>query len=169
LLKDVAFYFSLSLLIAAFLCYAVFIIKTNMQAKEIADLDAALETVGTMQQKEYEKEVLDYQNKINDFSTLFLNHEFASNVFAFVEKETLPKVWFGRFVLNQKDSTVQLSGEADDMDTFSRQVAEFEKNEYVKSITLLNSNLGESANVGFNISITLYPKIFKFIENQNAI
>lgn len=133
-----------------------------MQHKEISDLDAALESVGTLQQKEYEKDVITYQGKINDFSELFKNHQFASNVFAFLEEEILPDVWFEKFVLSQKDGAVELSGRSDNMDTFSHQVAMFEKNEYVKSISLMNSTLGTSAEVEFNLNLSLNPKIFQY-------
>lgn len=157
---DVIFYFVLSLLIATIFCYLVFVIKIAMQNKEIKDEVSALETVGTDQQKEYEGEVLLYQKKIADFIVLFRNHEFASNVFGFIEQQTRPNVWFKRFDLDQKAAAVRLSGEADDMEAFSRQVAAFEKNEYVKKLNVLNSDVGESARVDFNLDVILNPKIF---------
>lgn len=157
---DVIFYFVLSLLIATILCYLVFVIKIAMQNKEIKEQEAALETVGTDQQKEYEGEVLLYQKKIADFVELFRNHEFASNVFGFVEQQTRPNVWFERFDLDQKSAAVRLSGEADDMEAFSRQVLAFEKNKYVKKLNVLNSTVGEFARVDFNLDIILDPKIF---------
>ncbi len=157
---DVIFYFVLSLLIATILCYLVFVIKIAMQNKEIKEQEAALETVGTDQQKEYEGEVLLYQKKIADFIALFRNHEFASKVFGFIEQQTRPNVWFKRFDMDQKAGAVKLSGEADDMEALSRQVAAFEKSEYVKKLDVLNSSLGESARIDFNLELVLDPKIF---------
>lgn len=159
---DVIFYFVLSLLIAAIFCYLVFVIKIAMQNKEIKDEVSALETVGTDQQKEYEGEVLLYQKKIADFVELFRNHEFASRVFGFIEQQTRPNVWFKRFNMDRKGGAVKLSGEADDMEAFSRQVAAFEKNEYVKKLNVLNSTVGESARVEFNLDVILDPKIFSY-------
>ena len=86
-----------------------------------------MQTVGTDQQKEQETEVIDYRKKINDFTDLLKNHEFASNVFAFMQAQTMPNVWFKQFSLDEKNNAVQLSGEADDMDAFSRQVAALKK------------------------------------------
>ncbi len=166
---DVILYFALSLLVAALFCYLIFAIKISMQSKEIKELDASMETVGTEQQKVYEKEVVAYQKKFDDFAKLFKNHEFTSNVFAFVEERTRPTVWFGRFNMDQKNAQVVLSGEADSMEEFSRQVAILEKNEYVKSISLLNSSLGDSARVGFNLNLSLDPKIFSYISNTVSI
>jgi hypothetical protein len=164
---DVIFYFVISLLIATVLCYFMFLIKNSIQRADIEKEIAALETVGTEQQKEQEKEVISYQKKIIDFTDLFSNHEFASNTFAFMQKQTMPNIWFKQFVLDRKNSKVQLSGESDDMEFFSRQVASFEKNEYVKNVGVLNSTLGESARVQFNFNLALDPKIFAYIADAS--
>lgn len=159
---DVVLYLAVSLLLAAVFCYIVFLIKNSIQRKQINDEILALQTVGTDQQKEQEKEVISYQKKIKDFSSLFENHEFASNVFSFMERETIPNIWFRQFDLDERNRQVQLSGESDDMEAFSRQMASLEKNEYVKSVGSLNSALGEGAKVEFNFSLQLDPKIFSY-------
>jgi len=165
---DVIFYFVISLLIATIFCYVIFWVKNNIQREDIEKEAVALQTVGTEQQKEYEKTVVTYQNKINDFSNLLRNHEFASNVFAFMQAQTMPDVWFKQFSLDKKNSSVQLSGESNNMDAFSRQVAIFEKNEYVKSITTLNSSLGASARISFNINLILDQRIFDYISDASV-
>ena len=158
--KDVIFYFVISLLIATILCYLIFSAKIFLQNKALKDLDVALETVGTDQQKDYEKTVSDYQKKIDDFIVLIKNREFASSVFSFMEQQALPNVWFDNFTMNKKDGEVGLSGEADSMAAFSRQVATLEKNEYIKKITVLNASLGISGRAEFNLNITMNPKLF---------
>ena len=166
---DVIFYFVISFLIAAVFLYLIFIIKNNIQRKEIKEQEIKLESVGTGEQKDYEKNVISYQKKISDFAKLFKNHEFTSNVFVFMEKETLPNIWFKQFNMSEKNSQLQLSGEADNMEAFSRQVAAFEKNEYVKSTDLLNSSLGESARVQFNLNLSLDPKVFNYISDNQGV
>lgn len=160
---DVIFYFVISLLIATILCYFIFSIKNGLQKEDIAKETEALQTVGTAQQKVYESEVEIYQKKIGDFSGLLKNHEFTSNVFAFMEAQTMPNIWFKQFGLDEKNNRVQLSGEADNMEDFSRQVAVFEKNKYVKSIGNLNSSLGASARVQFNLDLVLDQNIFGYL------
>ena len=59
-----------------------------------------------------------------------------------------------------------MSGQADDMEAFSRQIATFEKNEYIQNIGTLNSTLGASAKADFNLSLALDPKIFNYIANN---
>lgn len=159
---DVLFYLSISILIAVVFCYVAFIAKNNMQKSELDGFDLKMATVGTAKQKEQEKEVLSYQKKFDDFTSIFKSYGFASNVFAFMEKETLPDVWFKRFDLNARSKEVGLSGEADDMSVFSKQLAGFEKNKYVKSVSLLSSNLEESTKVDFTLSLVLDPGIFNY-------
>lgn len=160
---DVIFYFVVSLLIATIFCYIIFLIKNTIQREDIKKMTVALETVGTEQQKEYERSVISYQKKISDFAKLFKNHEFASHVFNFMQEQTMPNIWFKQFSLDRKNKKAQLFGEADDMEAFSRQVAHFEKNEYVKNVGTLNSALGEFARVQFNLNLALDSEIFSYV------
>jgi len=166
---DIIFYFVMSLFIATILCYLIFLIKNNIQREGIQKEMTALQTVGTDQQKDQEKEVIDYKGKISDFSNLLKNHEFASNTFAFMQTQTMPNVWFKQFSLDEKNAVVQLSGESDDMDAFSRQVAAFEKNKYVKRVGSLSSSLGASARIEFNITLTLDQNIFSYLSDMTSI
>jgi len=169
---DVIFYFVISLLIAVVLCYLIFLIKNSFLRQDIIKEIAALETVGTDQQRGQEENVINYQSKIRDFADLLKNYEFASNVFAFVQAQTRSNVWFKQFVLDKKSNTVQLSGEADDMDTFSRQIATLESEDnkkYVKSVVTLNSVLGASARMNFTINLMLDQNIFSYLSNTSSI
>lgn len=166
---DVILYFVISLLIATALCYFIFLAKNSLQRENIQKETAALQTVGTDQQKEYEKEVINYQREIKDFSGLLTNHELASNVFAFMQMQTMPNIWFKQFGLDEKSNVVQLSGESDDMDAFSRQVVAFEKNKYVESIGTLTSSLGDSARIEFNIDLALDQNIFSYLASLPPI
>jgi len=169
---DVIFYFVIALLLATIFCYFILLIKDNFLRADIRVQEKALETVGTAQQKAEEITVINYRNKINDFSELFKTHEFASNVFAFLSKQTIPNVWFKQFDLDQKNRAVQLSGESDDLDGFSRQVKVYEEEnnkKYIKSIGTLNSTLGGSSRTEFNINLVLNPSIFNYISALPSI
>jgi hypothetical protein len=160
---DVVFYFVISLLISTIFCYAIFLVKNSLLKQDIEKQVEALQTVGTAQQKADEAEVINYKRKINDFTDLLQSHQFTSNVFAFMQQQTLPNVWFKQFSLSGKNATVQLTGEADDMDTISRQVAVFEKNKYVKSLGTLTSSVGTDARNSFNVNLVLNADIFDYL------
>jgi len=166
---DVIFYFVIALLIATVLCWLIFLTKDGMLRKQINDEISALKTVGTEQQKEHEKNVIDYRDKINDFTNLFKNHGFASNVFSFMQAQTMPNVWFKQFSLDAGDSAVRLSGESDNLDALSRQVAAFEKNKYVKNMGTLNSSLRETARIDFSTNLALNQNIFSYLSGLPSI
>ena len=162
---DVIFYFAISLLVATILCYLVFLIKNIIQKKQIQAVEEALLTVGTQDQLKEEEQVILYKKKFNDFDDILKNHSFGSNIFAFMQDNTQPKIWFKQFSLDAKEAKVQLSGKADDMDMVSRQIASFEKNEYVKNIDNINSTLAEDAKIEFNFNLALNPEIFSYALN----
>jgi hypothetical protein len=169
---DVIFYFVISLLVATVFCYIIFLTKDYFLRQNIADEIAKLQTVGTETQKQQEADVINYKNKIGNFSDLFKNHTFASNVFAFVQAQTMPNIWFKQFNLDEKNGVVQLSGEANDMDGLSRQVKVLESesnNKYIKNVGNLSSSLGDSARVEFNINLTLNQNIFNYISSEKPI
>jgi hypothetical protein len=82
-----------------------------------------------------------------------------------MEENTQPNVWFKQFSLDAKTARVQVTGEAENMDAFSRQTDTFEKNEYVKNLGTLNSSLVDSEQIDFNLNLTLDAKIFSYILN----
>jgi len=166
---DVIFYFVISLLVATVLSYGIFLIKNNWQRQDLKTETLKFANVGTDEQRKQESDVLNYQKKINDFNGIFKNHEFASNVFAFMQTQTIPNVWFKQFSLDEKGGTVQLSGESDNLDALSRQVSVLEKNKYVTNVGNLNSSLGDSAKIQFNVSITLNPSIFNYLSDMTPI
>jgi len=165
---DVIFYFAVSFLIAAVSCYLIFLAKNVFQRNAIEEENTALQTVGTDRQKEHEEGVISYQQKINDFTELFKNHDFASNAFAFMQTQTMPNIWFGQFSLDKKTGGIQLTGEADSLDILGRQVASFENNKYVENLGSLNSSLG-GVRVQFSTSLLLDKSIFSYVSDMTPI
>lgn len=166
---DVVFYFIISSLIATILCYLIFAVKISLQKESIKDFEARLITVGTEEQKEMEKQIFVEQKRINDYAPLIKDHRVSSNMLAFLEKNTLPNVWYSRFSVGNKGADVTLSGEAESVETFSKQVSVFEENEYMIKITVLSSTPGEKGRVSFNLLISLDPKIFNFVAKEVII
>lgn len=167
LLKDVIFYISLSLLISAVLCYFIFSAKISSQKRAISQIDASMSTIGTDLQKQKEAAIFSYRKKIDDFANLMANHKSALNILNFLEQQTMPRVWFNRFNLSEKDKSIILSGEAESVEVLSHQVMVLESNQYVKKIDVLSSSIGDSGRVTFNLNAVLDPKIFIPIQPAN--
>lgn len=173
LFSDIVFYISISCLISAVLCYFIFSAKIGSQKNEIMQIDSSMATIGTQAQKDREADIFNYQKKINDFSLLLKNRKSSLNILSFLEKQTLSNVWFNRFSLSEKDKSIALSGEAENMEVLSRQVMLLESNEYVKKIDVLSSNLGNLSRISFNLNIILDPKLFALeqtgVQSENII
>lgn len=158
---EVFFYFSIVSLSVAILTYGVFAYKYYIQDQEINEINEKMLAFPTVQQKEQEKEVFDYKKKIDDFSAILNNQKFFSNVFVFMEKNTLPNVSFSLFDITESLREVRLSGETDNMSSLSHQIQVFEENkDYVKSISVLNSQLGANGATKFVLNISFHPQIF---------
>jgi len=163
---DVVFYFIISSLIATILCYLIFAIKIESQKIGIKNYEVSLATVGTEEQKEMEKQIFEKQKKINDYIPLLEDHKIFMNVLTFLEKNTLPKVWFLRFSMGGSNANITVSGEAESVEVFSRQISIFEESEYLSKITILSSMLGEGNRINFNLALSLDPKIFTLVASE---
>jgi hypothetical protein len=164
--QDIVLYSALSLLLSSLFCYFIFSVKVYLQKKNIAELDVAISTVGSPKQKEEEKLVFSYKDKIFDFSKLIKEHKISSKIFEFLELEVLDSVWFNRFDMSVKDNKVSLEGETDNMEALSRQIDAFEKSENVKKVDILSSNIGESGKIIFRIALSLNPGLFAFLRDN---
>lgn len=158
---EVFFYFSVVLLSVVVLAYAMFAYKYYLQSQKIDEINKKIAVYGTLQQKAEEKEVFNYKDKIEDFSKILENRRIVSNVFDFMEKNTLPNIRFSVFDMSDSSSEVRLSGEAGSMLAISRQIQVFEENKnFVKRINVLSSQVVEGGKVKFVLNFSLNPEIF---------
>lgn len=159
----VVFYVAAAALVLVIFSYAAFYVKTYIEKQKMAALDQKIALYGNGQQKQDEKTVLDQQKKINDFTKLIQNHKISSNVFTFLEANTLPGVVFSSLNMSQITNELRLSGEADSMATLGKQFTIFENaTKYIQNISVLNSQTAASGKTGFVLNISLEPSIFTY-------
>lgn len=168
--KEIPTYKYLSILSFAYFIIVLFLyfmilLKINLQENQILTLQRDASTYTTDEQKIYEDKFSNYKKKIADFSSLIKEHHISSNIFSFLEEKTLEEVWFYDFSLLKDTAELSLSGEAVDGETFSKQVAMFEKSSYVKSVSVLDSRSSENGGVLFILNVYLDPKIFTYTSN----
>jgi|SRR3989344_6384395 len=163
---DYFFYLASILLAATVLSYLIFNFKVQLQNKLIQDIEKKSLSLGAGEGQVYNKKVLDYKKKIDDFAIIINNHKITSNIFSFIEENTMSDIWFSSFNMQGTTNEMKLSGEAKDMETLSRQVEIFEKKQdHIKKIGILDSQINSSGKVVFIIDITLDPKIFNYQES----
>lgn len=162
---EVLFYLSLALTVAAIFVWGIVNLQITVQAQKLSDVSKKVDTFSEPAYKETEKRVLDYKKRIDDLTQILSNRKISSHVFSLIEGDTLPKVWFSGFSMSGSENRLTLTGEAENMEVFSRQVQVFEKNDtYVKSVSILNSQIQPDNRVTFSLQLMLDPKIFNYAE-----
>ncbi len=160
---SVIFYFLCAFLVALIFSYSVITFKVRLQNQEMNELDNRIATYGMSQKKIYEKKIIDYKKKIDDFGLIINNRKISSNIFSFIEENTLPNIWFSNLNILQSANEIKLSGEAENMETLSNQIQVFERSQdYIKNINILNSQVEPSGKINFILSLSLDPKIFTY-------
>ena len=161
--STVIFYVALASLVIVVFCYGVFAVKAYIQDQKIGELDKKILELQTRQNKESEKVVLVYKKKMDAFNAIIDGHKISSNFFAFIEKKTLPEVWFSSLTVSEESNEINLVGEAKNMETLSSQIRIFEESkDYVKGITVLNSQVAEQGKIRFTLNFALESKLFAY-------
>lgn len=108
-----------------------------------------------------EKEIFDYQRKINDFSEILESHQYSSKIFNLVESLTHPQVMWSDFSFDEKNLTVSLSGLTQNFQILGQQILILEKEESLKEVSLSDVELGEEGKIIFKVVFNLDTKILK--------
>ena len=160
---DHLFYFTIILLAASVVGFVVFNFKTVLQYQIIEDIEKKSLNLGAGERQAYNKKVLDYKEKIDDFATIIDNHKITSRIFAFIEENTISNVWFSNFNMQKTDNEIRLSGESESMEALSQQIKVFEaKSDFVKSINVLSSKTNAARKVIFDVNLVLDPRVFNY-------
>jgi len=155
-------YFSITLIIVAILGYFVL---NNILEKTLQTFKEKVDTLAKLNPPEeqiLEKEILNYQKKIKDFSILVDQHLATSNFFNLLESLTHPKIWFSHIELQPKEAKVSLSGQAEDFSVLGQQLLIFKKEKRINDIKISKVSLVEEGGIKFDLELFLSPEIFKF-------
>ena len=157
------FRLSLVLLIILGLCYFGLKMKISSLKSQIEETKVKIDKIKAEEDRETERQVLNYERKIEDFSKLFSKHKITSHFFDFLRESTHPKVRFSELTLDLDTETANLflMGETENFKTLGEQVLCFQRNKFVKGLDLSNLSLRKEGGVNFNINLSLDPKIFK--------
>ena len=125
------------------------------------DKKRALEEGKTPQMIILEKEILDWEKKIKDFSFLIESHKMSSKIFGLLEKDIHPEVYFSGLDFDVTRDTVNITGQTDDFQTLGQQIFIFEKDEMVRNVQLIGADVNKEGKVDFILVIHFFPKLFK--------
>lgn len=159
--KDILFYFSIFLLIGAFLIYFI-LINFQQNSSDVLDaLEQELIRRTTPKERALEKEVLGYKNKIDDFSSIFSKRNRAVAFFSKMEELTHPKVWFSSLELDLVNLTAAFVGESDSFLTLNQQISALRGKEGISETKLSEIKIKKDGAISFNLDITFDPEFIK--------
>lgn len=113
------------------------------------------------------QQLVDLAHQLSSTSSLLSNHTFASNVFAFLEASTLPRVQFTSFGL--VGAKVDLAAVADSFQTVADQVGILETNPQVVKVDFGGLSRLDAGRVNFRITILLKPGLLKLVPGAGQV
>lgn len=107
--------------------------------------------------------VLAAKRKIDDFSYVFGEHRNPSQFFDYFHNLCHPRVSFSSLGLNVKNGTADLAGSAESFLVLAQQLYVLGNQEdNINNVYLTGLSLGKAGEVGFGLSLTFSPRLFKF-------
>lgn len=158
--QNTLLYFFISLLLVSILGYFALDYFVKEADRNLQELKEELIEARSPQQIALEKEILDYREKIEDFSFLLISHQKTSNFFDFLEKITHPEVFFSELNLDTKESRVRLYGQAESFQTLGQQLLIFQKSEFIQGLRLPEIRIREEGKIEFVFDFSLDPELF---------
>jgi len=151
------FWFSLFIFIVIVTLFFVFEWQTKNAKAQLKEIEAQLEQLGTPEQKALKEAIYDYKRKIDDFPVLLNNHQTPSKLFALIENNIHPDVWFLSFEFLRDKNQMTLSGQAKSLLALAQQVLAFEKIPQIKELTVSNIGVNKEGDIEFELSIVFTP------------
>ena len=106
--------------------------------------------------EEDQERFINFYSQLVNLKTVLEEHPFGSNVFNFLEKNTVITVSFDQANVSITERTLSLSGQTDSIKTLAQQLAVFEQSPEVERAVLRNISL-DIGRVGFNFTLTFKP------------
>lgn len=159
--QNILLYISIALVLTCVSGYFVLTYFIKKSDLIFQDLEKALAEARTPQEIALEEEILDYQKKIEDFSSLFLDHKKSSNFFNFLEEITHPKVFFSEVSLNIMGNQVKLAGQAESFRVLGEQLLILRNAKFIRNLSLPEVRIGKEGKIEFTFNFSLNPKLFQ--------
>ena len=156
--------------------YAYFYFSGRKMASKIEEINNSIIPLEEAI-KQKEAQLILYQQRINDFKALFSKHKKVENVFTFLEKYTIPSIWFSDFSMAQGQSqsrgrgavpetesqaAISLKGKSPSFLTIEQQVEVFSKQEEVQKVVLSSISISQEGEIEFSLEIIFNPAIFNY-------
>jgi len=161
------------LFLAAFLTSAYFYFELNINKMDERIRQKELQ-FGPIEKSitEKEQELIPIKEKIDNFGILINQHQTSAELYGFLERNCLPKIWFSSFDFSLEEKKVIVSGRADSFVTLEQQVSVLKNNQedFLESIKLNNVEINEKTGINFEMELIFKSQALKpsLIKEENA-
>ena len=123
-------------------------------------LDKNIEELASRVSKEEQQDFINFYSQLVNLEKVLNRHKFSSNIYGFLERNTLPLVYYyeGDFLVG--DGTLGLKGRADSLEVLVQQLGVFDKASELEK-TVLDQMSFEGNDVNFSATLTFQPEFLK--------
>ncbi len=111
--------------------------------------------------REKKGEISPIKQKIDDFNELLSGHKKPLKIFEFLERVSLPNVWFSTFSFTFEKGELSVSGETDSFITIEQQFLILKQEPLVKDLNLSGLSMSGEGEISFTFLLTFDSQIFK--------
>ena len=133
----------------------------SIREGELVDRKKLLEAEFTLSEKALEERVLMLKDQIESFAEVIEIRKNSLNFFAFLEKNTIPEVFFTNLDLNPQTHEADLSGQSVDFFTLEQQMLVLRSNPAIANVILSNVRLGDGELAEFHLHIQFNEEVFQ--------
>ena len=160
--QKILLYFLCFLVVFLTMAY-IFLISSEKQAQaNLQIIEQQIFAQKTTEMANLESTIQSYKREIDEFIPYLNNHILITKFFAFLEKNTHPRIYFSQMNLKSSSANVSLSGKADSFLSLGQQLMIFNGSPVVKSVSLSNISLSEGGSIIFSLSLSLDSALFKY-------
>lgn len=125
-----------------------------------AELDKKIEDLSKQVSKEDQQNFIGFYSQLANLKKILENHKFSANVYGFLERNTLPLVYYYEAEFLLEEGTFELKGRADSLETLVAQLSLFDRAPELEKIVLEQMSF-EGTEVGFDAVLTFKTEFFK--------
>lgn len=154
-IRDTFFTIAVIALIASFLATgAAWFYARYLTNSTVALKDEAARLEGDLR-PDILNQILALDKKLSSLSALLKGHPFSSNIFIFLQQNTIPQVHFSVFSYSADGRKIDLTGEATTYSALANQVRAFEAlSRYVERVDFGGLSVNEKGFISFKMGIT---------------
>ena len=151
---NIVFYLALLVLFSSIISFFVLGNSIKSGQNKLEELRTDFFEGRTPERISLEREILSYEKKIKDFSSLVSYHLENSNFFNLLAEKTHPKVWFSTINFDTEQGKVSFSGVTQSFESLGQQMLIFKAENSISGVSLERVSIDKTGRINFDLSFS---------------